>query len=126
EVRRSAESMNTQCTIASEAGDRSHAVVRSALWAAAGDAIGWITELSRGEAGVERRSGVSFVSEPVAWQRRIGGRNGVVVPLPAGIYSDDSQLRLSVCRATRGDGVFDVEPFAKIELPVWTSYALGA
>ena len=101
-------------------------VVNSALWAAAGDALGWITELSRGEAGVSRRTGVEFVTHPIDWSRNIGGRAGVVVEIPAGSYSDDTQLRLAVCRSIRGDGQFDAEPFAKIELPVWTSYALGA
>lgn len=106
--------------------DRTEAVVRSALWAAAGDALGWITELSRGEAGVAHRTGSTTVSEPVDWQRMIGGRLGPRVHLPAGTYSDDTQLRLSVSRSIRGDGNFDVEAFAKVEITVWPSYALGA
>jgi hypothetical protein len=48
----------------------------AALWAAAGDALGWITELSRGESGVQCRAGVPTVSEPIAWRRLVGGRNG--------------------------------------------------
>lgn len=48
-----------------------------------------------------------------------------MVELPAGCWSDDTQLRLSVSRAISNHG-FDVECFARIELPVWTSYALGA
>ena len=104
---------------------RGVAVVNSALWAAAGDAIGWITELSRGPDGVAYRSGVSRVREPIAWQRTIGGRGGPRVDLPAGTYSDDTQLRLSVCRSIRGDGSFDAESFAKIEMTVWPSYSLG-
>lgn len=101
-------------------------VVCSSLWAAAGDALGWITELSRGQDGVQFRSGIKSVSETVKWKRKIGGRFGATVDLPAGTYSDDTQLRLSVGRAIRGNGVFDVEVFAKIELPVWQSYSLGA
>ncbi|MES9898729.1 MAG: ADP-ribosylglycohydrolase family protein [Sedimenticola sp.] len=101
-------------------------VVRSSLWAAAGDALGWITELSGGQDGVQFRSGSKSVSETVKWKRKIGGRFGVSVDLPAGTYSDDTQLRLCVARAIRGNGVFDVEAFAKIELPVWQSYSLGA
>lgn len=100
-------------------------VIRSALWAAAGDALGWITELSHGTAGVKRRSGANFVETPVAWKRVIGGRTGPKVDLPAGTYSDDTQLRLAVCRCIRGDGVFDAEAFAKVELTVWPTYALG-
>lgn len=100
-------------------------VVNSALWAAAGDALGWMTELVRGPADVRHRTGISRVSEPVDWKRLIGGRNGPRVSLPAGTYSDDTQLRLAVSRSIRGNGSFDVETFAKIELTVWPSYALG-
>ncbi|WP_416221504.1 ADP-ribosylglycohydrolase family protein [Rhodoferax sp.] len=35
-------------------------------------------------------------------------------------------MRLSTSRAINGAGFFDVESFAKIELPVWLNYALGA
>jgi ADP-ribosylglycohydrolase len=48
------------------------------------------------------------------------------VELPAGSYSDDTQLRLAVCRCIRASGRFDVEVFSKIELPVFLSYELGA
>ena len=105
---------------------REKAVVSSALWAAAGDALGWMTELARGESGVAHRTGSKIVSAPVEWQRIIGGRTGPRVDLPAGSYSDDTQLRLAVSRAIRGDGEFDVEAFAKVEMTVWPSYALGA
>lgn len=104
---------------------RELAVVHSALWAAAGDALGWITELSRGRAGVVQRTGAPIVTKPVEWQRVIGGRTGPKVGLPAGTYSDDTQLRLAVSRSIRGDGSFDAETFAKIEITVWPTYALG-
>ena len=96
---------------------------RSALWAAYGDALGWISELTDAK-GLARRTGGAALVKPVAWQRRIGGRSGVTVTLPQGCYSDDSQLRLATSRAIRPDG-FDVEAFSKVELPVWLSYALG-
>lgn len=60
------------------------------------------------------------------WNRRIGGRMGPTVELPAGCYSDDTQLRLAVGRCIRGTGRFDIEAFSKIELPVFLSYELGA
>jgi ADP-ribosylglycohydrolase len=104
---------------------RLQAVVNSSLWAAAGDALGWITELAD-HRGVRRRAGRETVTKPLEWRRRIGGKFGPTVVLPAGTYSDDTQLRLAVCRATRGSGDFDVEAFAKIELTVWPSYSLGA
>lgn len=118
-----AETPTSEQRIGTEA--RESRVVNSALWAAAGDALGWITELSRGPSGVAYRTGSGTVHETVPWQRNIGGRNGPRVDLPAGTYSDDTQLRLAVSRSIRGDGFFDAEAFAKIELTVWPTYALG-
>lgn len=63
---------------------------------------------------------------PAPWERRVGGRMGPIVELPAGCTSDDTQLRLAVGRCIRASGRFDVEAFSKIELPVFLSYALGA
>ena len=103
--------------------DHSEAVRRSALWSAYGDALGWIGELTD-EKGLRRRTANAPLEKPIGWKRRIGGRAGVTVALPRGCYSDDSQLRLATGRAIRSDG-FDVEMFAKVELPVWLSYALG-
>ena len=102
---------------------RAASIRRSALWAAYGDALGWISELTS-PAGLHRRTAGAALVEPLAWHRRIGGRSGVVANLPRGCYSDDSQLRLATARAITPDG-FDVEAFAKIELPVWLSYELG-
>lgn len=101
-----------------------NSIVNSALWAAAADAIGWITELVD-KKGVVRRTGKGKVIRTVAWRRKVGGIAGVTVELPAGTYSDDTQLRLAVCRSIQGDGFFDVEAFAKVELSTWASYALG-
>jgi ADP-ribosylglycohydrolase len=97
--------------------------VASALWSAYGDAVGFISELTD-ESGLVRRTGGSPLDHTMPWNRRIGGRQGVEVELPAGCYSDDTQLRLAVGRAIGPYG-FDVEAFAKIELTVWPSYALG-
>lgn len=102
------------------------ALLQSALWAAYGDALGFVTELAD-KRGVSRRTGgIDTIKALIPWKRRIGGRVGPDVPLPAGCYSDDTELRLATCRAMRGNGYFDVEAFAKIELTVWPSYALGA
>ncbi len=96
---------------------------RSALWAAYGDALGWISELTDSN-GLKKRTGGAPLSRPIEWTRRIGGRAGITTKLPQGCYSDDSQLRLATGRAIGPDG-FDVEAFAKVELPVWLSYGLG-
>ena len=101
-------------------------IVRSALWAAYGDAVGFIGEMADAEKVRYRTGGSSRIEGAQSWRRRIGGRFGGMVQLPAGCYSDDTQLRLATSRAIRANGEFDVEAFAKVELPVWVSYALGA
>lgn len=100
-------------------------IVNSALWAAYGDVLGFPTELIS-ERDFIRRNNLERIETPIQWKKRIGGLFGPEIPFEAGTYSDDTQLRLCVSRAIRGDGYFDVESFAKIELPVWLNYALGA
>lgn len=101
------------------------AIKHSALWAAYGDALGFITELADAK-GLQWRVKAPRVTQTVSWRRMIGGTLGVEATLPAGCYSDDTQLRLATSRAISRDGRFDVEAFAKVELPVWLGYALGA
>jgi len=102
-------------------------VISSSQWAAVGDALGWITELAvQGDSSVKYRTGQKKIDSTIPWKRFISGKNGPRVNLKAGTYSDDTQLRLSVCRSIRGDGSFDVEAFSKIEVTVWPAYALGA
>lgn len=105
--------------------NRLNRTISSALWSAYGDALGFPTELASDKT-VQQRLGHSRVTRTESWKRLIGGRFGAKIQLPAGAYSDDTQLRLSTCRAITGQGYFDVEAFAKIELPVWQAYALGA
>ncbi|MDX6718820.1 MAG: hypothetical protein QOJ63_1074 [Solirubrobacteraceae bacterium] len=96
----------------------------SALWAAYGDALGFQTELAT-SAQVRSRTGRYPIVGTGTWTRRVGGRQGLTLQLPAGCVSDDTQLRLAVCRSIGPRG-FDAELFAKVELTVWPSYALGA
>ncbi|QDW61725.1 ADP-ribosylglycohydrolase family protein [Oerskovia sp. KBS0722] len=104
--------------------DRARRTVSSMLWSAWADAVGFVSELTD-EAGLVRRlEGRGPLTGPVTWSRKIGGRAGVFAELPAGTYSDDTQLRLAVGRAIGPNG-FDVEAFARVELPVWPAYALG-
>lgn len=100
-------------------------IVNSALWAAYGDAVGFPTELISRDDFIKRNK-IHAIEGPIDWTRRVGGLFGPEIPFPVGTYSDDTQLRLSTSRAIRGDGYFDVESFAKVELPVWLNYALGA
>jgi ADP-ribosylglycohydrolase len=104
---------------------RESRTINSSLWAAYGDILGFPMELVDSN-GVMRRIGGSRITNPVGWKRMVGGKFGALATLKAGSYSDDTQLRLSTSRSIRGDGYFDVEALAKIELPVWLSYALGA
>lgn len=100
-------------------------ITRSALWSAYGDILGFPTELIS-ESQFVSKYGKNSAGSPLKWSRRVGGMFGPEIEFPSGTYSDDTQLRLSTSRAIRGDGYFDAESFAKIELPVWLNYALGA
>jgi ADP-ribosylglycohydrolase len=104
---------------------KAEAIVRSALWAAYGDALGFMTELVSKPAALVQRTGSERVDRLQPWSRRVGGRFGVELTLPAGTYSDDTQLRLATSRAIRASGRFDVESFSKIELPIFLAYELG-
>ncbi len=95
----------------------------SMMWAAYGDALGFISELVDRK-GLDQRTQGAPLDHLMNWKRRIGGKWGVDVLLPAGCWSDDTQLRMAVVRSISRHG-FDVETFARIELPVWLSYALG-
>lgn len=103
--------------------DRAARVRSSMLWGAWADALGFISEMTTAS-NLKRRTRGRPLNKPFAWSRQIGGRTGVRAELPAGTYSDDTQLRLCTSRSISGNG-FDVEAFAKVELSVWPSYALG-
>ncbi|MBH0058498.1 ADP-ribosylglycohydrolase family protein [Pseudoalteromonas sp. SWXJZ94C] len=100
-------------------------IINSALWAAYGDALGFITELADAKI-LKSRTGQQTIESLVDWKRRVGGKFGTTIKLPKGSYSDDTQLRLATSRAIMGNGHFSIHSFSKIELPVWQSYALGA
>lgn len=103
--------------------ERTTRTQRSMLWAAYGDALGFVSELVDLR-GLERRTRGAPLNHLMEWRRRIGGRRGLDVSLPAGCWSDDTQLRMAVGRSI-GDHGFDVEALGRVELPVWLSYALG-
>ena len=91
--------------------------VGSCLWAAYGDALGFM--FHRGL----RRPWLEGVDRLGSWspRRPLGGE----ATFPAGIVSDDTQLRLATSRSVANGG-FDVYTFSRIELPTWPSYALTA
>lgn len=93
------------------------------LSAACGDALGWPIE-PRGQrvggtAGL--KPGLSFIE----WTRREGGRfSPFQRRVPAGAYSDDTQLMLATARSlTRGEDWW--QHLTQVELPAWTLYDLG-
>lgn len=100
-------------------------IVNSALWAAYGDALGFITELADNKI-LQARAGTETITGLIPWQRKIGGKFGAIISLPTGAYSDDTQLRLATARAIKSNGHFAIHAFSKIELPAWQNYALGA
>jgi len=103
---------------------RNEKILNSAIWAAYGDAMGFISELSD-EKTLKWRTGEQKISGLVRWKRKLGGRFGEIIDLPKGCISDDTQLRLATSRAIGPNGSFDVEAFAIVELPCWRLYGLG-
>ncbi|WP_256870528.1 ADP-ribosylglycohydrolase family protein [Paenarthrobacter nitroguajacolicus] len=94
------------------------------MWSAWADAVGFISELTN-DAGLKRRTaGSTDWPDTMAWNRRVGGKFGVNMRLPRGTYSDDTQLRLATGRAI-SSAHFDVDAFARVEMTIWPSYALG-
>lgn len=93
------------------------------LSAACGDALGWPVE-PRGQ-----RVGGTAKLEPrlsfIEWTRREGGGYAPFQRrVPAGTYSDDTQLMLAVARSL-GRGESWWEHLTRFELPAWTLYELG-
>lgn len=104
---------------------RKQKTISSSLWAAYGDILGFPTELAS-QSMVRQRLGSPNSTRSKPWRKLVGGRFGAQVDLCPGAYSDDTQLRLATSRSIGPDGFFDVESFAKVELPIWLSYSLGA
>lgn len=103
---------------------RKSRVIGSALWGAWADALGFVTELVD-KSTVERRAlNCENWPDTIDWSRRVGGKFGPTMRLPRGTYSDDTQLRLAVGRSISA-AHFDVDAFARVELTIWPSYALG-
>lgn len=100
-------------------------IINSMLWSAYGDVLGFPTELTDEKGLAYRTWGQKSINAPVPWRRKIGGLFGTSINLPQGIYSDDTQLRLAVCRSINNNGSFDYEAFSKIEMPVFLTYGLG-
>lgn len=102
-------------------------VAGSLIGAAAGDALGWITEFVRGPDHLRKLYGTDRVTDYRPWQKTTGGRFMAYIDhINPGEYSDDTQLTLAIARSIKADGHADVDHFAKRELPLWLDYARGA
>lgn len=101
------------------------------LGAAIGDALGFITEFMRSSDEIQSKFHLEKLDRFVDWERITkyyrSGRNyyTVSLPIPAGTYSDDTQLTLATARSIGADGSFDAEAFSMFELPLWLNYELG-
>jgi ADP-ribosylglycohydrolase/catechol 2,3-dioxygenase-like lactoylglutathione lyase family enzyme len=93
------------------------------LSAACGDALGWPVEPRGQRVGgtANLKPKLSFID----WMRREGGGYAPYQRrVPAGAYSDDTQLMLAVARSlSRGADWWD--HLTRFELPAWTLYELG-
>lgn len=105
--------------------DKTETIVNSMLWSAYGDALGFITELADEGIIAARTGGERRITHLRPWKRQLGGKFGVRFSLPSGTYSDDTQMRLAVCRSIVSNGRFDPETFSKVELPIFLAYCLG-
>jgi ADP-ribosylglycohydrolase len=99
----------------------------SLLAAAAGDAMGWMTEFIHSPDDLKRKMGVNRVTEYQTWSKRVGGRfQGYEDRMNSGDYSDDTQLTICTAACIAPNGSFDYRAFCNLEYPMWLEYARGA
>lgn len=99
---------------------------RVLIAAAAGDALGWMTESVRDVEQLRNRFNTDWLTYYRDWSKPEGGARSYMDHIRRGDYSDDTQLTLAIARSLRGDGSLDVEHFAYRELPAWLDYDRGA
>lgn len=94
----------------------------SMLAFAVGDSLGWPLETRGNRVGGTRNLRPDLALHE--WTRREGGRHAPhEETMPAGVYSDDTQLTLAVARAQRYESWW--EYLTEVELPWWGQYELG-
>ena len=99
---------------------------RVLIAAAAGDALGWMTESIRDVEQLRNRFNTDWLTYYRDWSKPEGGARSYIDRIRRGDYSDDTQLTLATARSLRGDGSLDAGYFAHWELPAWLDYARGA
>lgn len=107
-------------------GSLSNYTAGSLLAAAAGDALGWMTEFIRSGDDLKRKMGVDRVTKYQSWSKRVGGRfQGYEDYILPGEYSDDTQLTICTAACISPNGSFDYRTFCELEYPMWLEYARG-
>lgn len=95
------------------------------LGVAVGDALGWPQEQNSGIIGGRLGNSTQPVAEFRSWSRYGGSRfHRYIDPVPAGSYSDDTQLTLAVARSLQGENWFHT--LTATELPLFLIYQRGA
>ena len=99
--------------------------------AAAGDALGWMTEFARSPfvgapPTLSRPADPGWIAEYQTWRRKVYGYHSYEDLVMPGDYSDDTQLTICSAAALGRDGRFDPTVFCHRELPTWLEYARGA
>lgn len=89
---------------------------------AVGDALGWPLEIRGNRVGGMKDLKPELTLRP--WIRREGGRHAPhEEQMPAGVYSDDTQLMVAVARSLHRREWW--EHLTRVELPWWAHYELG-
>ena len=95
------------------------------LGAAVGDALGWPQEQNSNIVGGNRNRYIDATPDFRDWARYAGGQYQKYIDLvPAGNYSDDTQLILATGRALQSEDWF--EALTRRELPLFLLYSRGA
>ena len=95
------------------------------LGAAVGDALGWPQEQASNIVGGNRNRHIDPVAEFRPWNRYGGGQyQKYTDPVPAGSYSDDTQLILATSRALQSEDWWTA--LTRCELPLFLLYSRGA
>lgn len=98
------------------------------IGASIGDALGFISEFMRSPSDIRTKYHMDKLNKLIQWERiTTYTRRGqyIKLPLPAGTYSDDTQLTLATARSIEVNGSFNPITFSKFELPLWLEYELG-
>lgn len=95
------------------------------LGAAVGDALGWPQEQNSNIVGGNRNRNIDPRAEFRSWERYAGGQYQKYTDLvPAGGYSDDTQLILATSRALQSEDWLTA--LTRCELPLFLLYSRGA